>query len=275
MRPLLLAMILPALASGAPALEIVRPIVAQSEDGIAVPSGFDHVPGETLFFSCRIAGYSKTAEDKVHLTYSIQAFDPKGVPLTEIYQNELMTDVAPQDKEWLPKIATQVLIPPLVATGSYKLVVKAEDVFAKTSAQLAVPFEVRGREVEASPSLVIRNFQFQRGEDDSHPLEKAAFKPGDPLWVKFDIIGFRYGERNHNEVSYQASLLSPSGKLLWTQPEPAVESSDSFYPKRYIAGQMGLNLLPSTRPGEYTMILTVKDAVGKQSYEAKYKFTVE
>ncbi|MDE3164634.1 MAG: hypothetical protein KGN36_02425, partial [Acidobacteriota bacterium] len=227
MRRLLLAMILPALASGAPALEIVRAIIAQSEDGIPVPSGFGHVPGETLFFSCRIAGYSKTAEDKVHLTYSIQAFDPQGVALTEIYQNELMTDVAPQDKEWLPKIATQVLIPPLVATGSYKLVVKAEDVFAKTAAQLAMPFEVRGREVEASPSLVIRNFQFQRGEDDSHPLEKAAFKPGDPLWVKFDIIGFRYGDKNHNEVSYQASLLSPSGKLLWTQPEPAVESSDS------------------------------------------------
>lgn len=277
MRPLLPALLITVLAGAAtpPGLEIVRPVIAQSEDGIRVPSGFEHVPGETLFFSCRIAGYSKTAEDKVHVTYSVQAFDPKGIPLTEIYQNELITDVAPQDKEWMPKIVTQVLIPPLVASGSYKLMVKAQDVFAKTSAELAVPFEVRGREVEPSPTLVIRNFQFLRAEDDSHPLEKAAFKPGDPLWVKFDITGFRYGDKNHNEVSYQAGLLSPSGKVLWTQPEPAVESSDSFYPKRYVAAQMGLNLLPTTRPGEYTMVLTVKDAVGGQTYEGKYRFTVE
>ena len=47
-------------------------------------------PGETLFFSCRIAGYAKTPEEKVHLAYSVQAFDPKGVPLTEIYKNEMI-----------------------------------------------------------------------------------------------------------------------------------------------------------------------------------------
>jgi len=77
MRPFLLAMVFPALLAGAPALEIVRPVIAQSEGGIPVPAGFDHVPGETLFFSCRVAGYSKTAEEKVHVAYSVQAFDPR------------------------------------------------------------------------------------------------------------------------------------------------------------------------------------------------------
>src|SRR6266436_10370139 len=170
MRPFLLAMVFPALLAGAPALEIVRPVIAQSEGGIPVPTGFEHVSGETLFFSCRIAGYSKTAEEKVHVAYSVQAFDPKGVPLTELYKNELMTDVSPQDKEWMPKIVTEVQIPPLVAAGTYKLVVKAEDVFAKTSTELAIPFNVRGRDVPASDTLVVRNFEFLRGEEDTHPL---------------------------------------------------------------------------------------------------------
>ena len=153
MRPILLALAAPLLLASAPALEVVRPIIAQSEGGIAVPAGFEHVPGETLFFSCRIAGFSKTAEEKIHVTYSVQAFDPKGVALTELYKNELMTDVTPQDKEWLPKIMTEVLLPPLIASGSYKIVVKAEDVFGKTTAELAIPFEVRGKKVDTRTDL--------------------------------------------------------------------------------------------------------------------------
>src|SRR6202011_2315723 len=101
--------------------------------GIPVPSGFEHVPGETLFFSCRVAGYSKTAEEKVHVAYSVQAFDPKGVPLTEIYKNEMVTDVTPQDKEWMPKIATEIQIPPLVGAGTYKILVKIENMVAKAN----------------------------------------------------------------------------------------------------------------------------------------------
>src|SRR6478752_2846034 len=139
MRPLLLAMMFPALMAGASPLEIVRPVIAQSEGGIPVPKSFEHVPGETLFFSCRIAGFSKTAEEKVHVAYSVQTFDPKGVPLTEVYRNELLTDVSPQDKEWLPKIMTEIQIPTLLASGTYKILIKAEDVFAKTAAELTVP----------------------------------------------------------------------------------------------------------------------------------------
>src|SRR5450631_3124358 len=121
-------------------LEVVRPIVAQSDGGVASLPGFEHVAGETLFFSCRIAGFAKTAEEKAHLAYSVQSFDPKGMPLTEIYKNELVTDVAPQDKEWMPKIATEIQIPPLVGSGTYKILVKIEDLVANTKAELSVPF---------------------------------------------------------------------------------------------------------------------------------------
>jgi len=205
----------------------------------------------------------------------VQAFDPAGVPLTEIYKNELVTDVTPQDKEWMPKIATEVQVPPLVATGTFKLVIKAEDLIAHTNAELAVPFQIRGKTVEASDTLVVRNFQFFRGEDDSQPLEKAAYKGGDAVWAKFDITGFKLGKENHVDVSYVTIVISPSGKVLWTQEPPAVEQSDSFYPKRYVAASMGINLLPNTKPGEFTIAVKVKDAVGNQTYETKQVFTVE
>jgi hypothetical protein len=275
MRPLLLAILLPAVLAGAPGLEIVRPIIAQSEGGVPLPASFEHVPGETLFFSCRVAGFSKTAEEKVHVAYSVQAFDPKGVPLTELYKNELLTDVTPQDKEWMPKIVTEIQLPPLIFAGEYKVLVKAEDVFARTTTELAVPFLVRGHAIAPSETLVVRNVQFLKGEDDTQPMEKPAYKAGESVWIKFDITGYKYGEKNKTEVSYSTSFLSPSGKVMWTQPEPAVEQSESFYPKRYVAAQMGLNLLPNTSPGEYTFVLTVKDAIGNQTVESKHTFMVQ
>jgi hypothetical protein len=272
---LVVSLLFPTLVCAAPTLEIVRPVIAQSDGGVPVPPGFEHTPGELLFFSCRVAGYSKTSEEKVHVAYSVQAFDPQGVPLTEIYRNEMLTEVTSQDKEWMPKIATEVQIPPLVASGSYKLVVKAEDLFAKTSTELAVPFSVRGKEMPPSDSLVVRDFEFMRSEDDTHALEKAAYKAGDAIWMKFDITGFKYGPKNHVDISYTTSFLSPSGKVLWTQPEPATDQSESFYPKRYVSAQMSLNLLPNTHAGEYTIVIAVKDAVGNQTIESRHPFTVE
>jgi len=263
------------LCSAAPALEVVRPIVAQSDGGVPVPSGYEHVAGETLFFSCRVSGYAKTPEEKVHVAYSVEAFDPQGVPLTEIYKNEMVTDVAPQDKAWMPKIATEIQIPPLVGAGTYKILIKIEDMVANAKAELSVPFVVRSKAVQPSDTLVARNFQFFRGEEDAQPIEKIVYRGGDSVFARFDIIGFKYGDKNRIDVSYLTSVISPSGKVLWTQPEPAVEQSESFYPKRYVVASMGITLLAKTTPGEYKIAVTITDAVGKQTYETKQTFTVE
>jgi hypothetical protein len=264
-----------AVSCPAAGLEVVRPSIAQIDGGVAVPRGYEHVAGETLFFSCRIAGYAQTAEEKVHVTYSVQPFDPKGVPLTEIYKNEMVTDVAPQDKEWMPKISTEIQIPPLVGPGTYTILVKIEDLVSNTKAELNVPFGVRSKSVEPSDTLTVRNFQFLRDEDDSQPMQKAVYKGGDAVWTKFDVIGFKYGDKNRIDVSYVPSVISPSGKVLWRQDKPEVEQSESFYPKRYMAASMGINLLKNTTPGDYTIAVTITDAVGKQTYETKQTFTVE
>jgi hypothetical protein len=274
MRSILLVAVLPALLGAAPVLEIVSPIIAQSDGGAPTPASYEHVAGETLFFTCRVAGYSKSAEEKIHLEYSVQAFDPKGVPIVELYKNELQEEVTPQDKEWMPKIETEVQIPPLVATGTYKIVVKAEDVLAKTAAELTVPFQVRGHDVEPSETLVVRNFRFFRDEDNTEPLDKPIYHPGDGVWATFDITGFKYGPNNRVDVSYVTSVIAPSGKVLWTQPEPAVEQSESFYPKRYVAASFGISLQGNIRPGEYTIAVAVKDALGNQTGETKQTFTV-
>jgi len=266
-----------AFASGLAAapLQIVRPILSDADGGAALPAGFEYRPGETLFFSCRIANYQKTAEEKVHLAYSVQAFDPKGVPLVELFKNDIASEVAPQDKEWMPRIATEIAIPPLIAPGMYTIVVKAEDLVAKSNSELSVPFQVRGRRVGPSDSLTVENVQFFRGEDDAQPLERAVYQPGDTVWTRFDITGFRYGPGNQIDVGYVVSVLDGAGKELWTQPEPTAERGGSFYPKLWVSASMSIAIQKNTRLGQYFFSIRVQDAVGGQDYETKAGFTVQ
>jgi len=256
-------------------LEIVRPVISDSDGGAALPSGFEYRPGETLFFSCRVAGYQKTSEEKIHLAYSVQAFDPKGVPLVELFQNEITEEVTPQDKDWTPKIRTEIPIPPLIAAGTYKIVVKTQDLVARAQAELSVPFAVRGDNLSPSDSLDVQNFHLYRAEDDTQPAERAIYRSGDAVWAKFDITGFRHGPHNKISISYSMSILDASGKTLWTQPQPNTEESESFYPKAYLPAALSITVQRNTRPGPYTLAVEVKDAIGNQTTEAKATFNVE
>jgi len=79
MRSLLLAALIPAALVAAPALQIVKPIVSQSDGGEPDAPGFEHIAGETLYFTCHIDGFTKDASNKVHVAYSVQALDPRGI----------------------------------------------------------------------------------------------------------------------------------------------------------------------------------------------------
>jgi hypothetical protein len=275
MRSILLLAFLPVCLVAAPALGIVKPAIAQSDGGDPLPAGFAHGAGETMFFTCNISGFTKSPEEQIHLTYSVQAFDPKGVPVAEIFKNEMKEEVGPQDKDWLPKIETQIVLPDILRPGAYKIVVKAEDLLAKTSADLAVPFEVHGRDVAPSAALVAKNFRWFHNEDEERAMAQPIYHAGDNMYMKFDMTGFKYGENNKVDVSYVASLVLANGKTIWTQPEPAAEQSEGFYPKPYITGEFGISLQKNFQPGTYTMQVAVKDAVGKQTFEGKFQFIVQ
>jgi hypothetical protein len=273
MRLLLLAALASQLAA-AP-LEIVRPLVSNSDGGAVNPPDFTYRPGETIFFSCRVRNYQKTPEEKIHLTWSIRTLDPKGVPLIEPVKKEIVEEVGPQDKDWMPRLATEIAIPPLIGSGTYQIVVAVDDLIAKTHAELKVPFAVGGRAVKPSDTLTIENLSFFRSEDDTQPVEKAAYRAGDAVWTRFDITGFRYGPKNKIDVTYVVSVLDASGKVLWTQPEPTAAESESFYPKLWVPASMSVTTQKNTSPGEYGIAIQVKDAIGNQTYETKAPFSIE
>ena len=96
------------------------------------------------------------------------------------------------------------------------------------------------------------------------------------MWAKFDIIGFKYGEKNHDrrELRDQRDRSQRKGAVDAARTGGGAERAVSI-PKRYVAATMGITLLAKTTPGEYTIAVKVTDAVGKQTYEAKQTFTVE
>ncbi len=258
-------------------LSIVNTVIHDLEDGPAIPPGFSFVPGQFIFLSFQIAGYGATPDRKLRLTCEVDVFDPKGTRLVETMPCNVAESLADEDKNWKPKIRLQTLIPPLVASGAYKIAIRIKDDVNGQTAQQEMPFVVRGRDVAPSENLVVRNFHFYRGEDDPNALAAAAYRPGDTLWARFDITGYKFGAANAIHVDYRIAVLGPGGKVIYTQPEAeiAVEKSISFYPKAYVPGSMNLSLQRTIRPGQYAIAVTARDLVGNQSVEITENFNIE
>src|ERR1700722_19082119 len=128
-KPLLLsgsiaALLFPALFAAASGIQIVQPAISDSDGGPPNLADASYRPGDAIYFTCRIAGYSKDKDDQVRLAYTVQAVDQRNVPLAEAYKNSISADVAPQDKDWRPKIETSISLPAMVFAGEYKIVVK-------------------------------------------------------------------------------------------------------------------------------------------------------
>jgi hypothetical protein len=256
-------------------IKIIEAGIHQTEDGPLSLAGTIFVPGEVIFFSCRLDGYTVSPEKKVSIRYEFSAVDPGGVPIVEPVSGKIDAELSPQDKEWKPKIRQTALIPPLAQSGIYKVRISVKDELSESATMAESAFEVRGHDVEPSDTLVVRNFSFHRTEDDAEPLKIAAYRPGDAVWARFDITGYKLGEGNQREVSYTVTVTRADGKVLLPPREPSVDKGASFYPMRYAPCVINLNLQPDIRRDEYTILITAEDKIGNQTVESKQTFRVE
>jgi hypothetical protein len=273
-------LLLGAASPGRPAAEpkqlsIVKPALRQYEDGPALPAGSSFFTGDMLFYSFEIAGYKISPEAKIDLQYQIDIVDQEGVRLVEPIQHSIETQVSSEDRNWMPVVRESFPIPPLAMGGVYRVKVMVEDKLSGQTAKTETEVPVRGRRVEPSQTLVARNFRFERSEEDRDAILNPIYHPGDTVWAHFEIVGFRYGDKNRIHVEYGVALTDALGKALFSLPQAAVEKDESFYPKRYLPGALSLNLAKNVRPGEYTVVLTLRDEVGKQIQESRHAFQVE
>jgi hypothetical protein len=153
--------------------------------------------------------------------------------------------------------------------------VKLSDELAKASAEKTVVFHIRGRGVEPSDTLTVRNFRFLRNEDDERALAAAAYSRGDSVWARFDMTGYKLGDKNQVDIEYGLTVLREDGSTAYSEPQAANQKLDSFYPQRFQPGVLNLNLAKDQPLGKYTIVLAVRDNVGRQTYETRETFSVE
>jgi hypothetical protein len=175
----------------------------------------------------------------------------------------------------MPKLRDTIVVPPLADTGEYAVLLKLSDELAKASLEKTAVFHIKGREVPPSDTLVVRNFRFLRGEEDGQPLPAAAFRPGDQVWGRFEMTGYKLGEKNQVDIEYGLTVLREDGSVAYTEPQAANQKIQSYYPQRYQPGVLNLNLAKDQPLGKYTIVLAVRDNLGKQMFETRETFSVE
>lgn len=274
---LAVALALPSRAGQPPAkpLQIAGASVQQYEDGPPAPASHRFVAGEVVFFSMTLSGHTVSPTQGVRLSYRIQPFDGGNTPLAEPHSGKLETELTDLDKDWRPRIRHSFAIPSYAPGGEYYVAAWVRDELSGLEATTKVPFTVSGRNVPPSDRLVIRNFRFLASESAREPLLPAVYRGGERLWARFDLTGYKLGEKNRMDVSYGLAILSPAGKTLFTEPEAARETDAPFYPKRFFEGIVSLEVKPRTPPGEYTLVITAQDAVGGQTAEIRERFRIE
>lgn len=265
--------------SAAPKLAFERLALHQYEDGPLLPASHDFLPGETVWFSCRIAGYdSQPAGDNrnVKLSWQTGLLDPGGIPVEPPKTGRLEESLRLQDKDWVPKFVVSFLLPSFIPGGSYHIPVTVKDEIAGSEISGDLEFHVRAETIEPSASFVIRNFRFLRNEDDTVGLRPpVVYKQGSTLWARFEMAGYKFEANNKFSVEYGLAILGADGKELFAQPAAAAESKESFYPQLRVPGALSLHLENNVPLASYTLVLTVRDKIGGDAVELRESFRVE
>jgi len=265
----------PKSAAAGPALQTSAAIVSQFEDGPGLEGSQKMVVGETGFFRFAAVNFKTSDTGKVQLSGHVQVFDPRGTPIAPTDDIVIGTTLSQEDKDWRPRFHSQFQLPAIAPPGTYKIHFEVTDEQTHQKAGGDTAFAVDGRDVAPSQTLTIRQIGFYRGADDETSLSVAAYRPGEMVWVRFDVTGYKYGEQNAMDVAYDVAVTDAMGKQLFSQENAAVEKSQAFYPQPWVPGSFSLTLQPDMGKAAYSVSITAHDGIGKQNVTEKADFKVE
>jgi hypothetical protein len=260
-------------------LTIENAAVRTLDDGPPAPADYRFRAGETVYFSFQISGYRTQSIEfdvsKVQLSWTIAVQDDHGVPLEKPAEGTIDTTVTPEDRNWRPIERHNIVLPPIVPEGRFHILLEVRDELAKSSQKTDIPFLLAGYRVAPDAPLGIRNFRFYRTSEEKDALQLAAFTPGDTLWARFEIVGYRLGEGNRFSVEYGLKVLTDDGSLAFARPDAAEAEGAPFYPQRMVPGVLSLNIPKNLAKSNYTIVVTVTDRLSGRSAEARQAFSVE
>jgi hypothetical protein len=187
----------------------------------------------------------------------------------------VVADLAPEDKQWKPKVYAELELPVGLVQGQAKLAIELEDQVAnaKTARQAEIP--LAGPAIAENVALGGSNFGFYRQEDAPQPILTAVYRPGDMVWARFSIVGFSRAEGNRYDIAYGLEAFNAAGISLFRQEIAAEQTGDSAYPRRFLPSVLSLQLGKDLAPGEYRLQLLIHDRIGDRRVSSDHRFTVE
>lgn len=243
-----------------------------SRDGFAIPPDSLFVPGETIHLYFQIKGYQVGEEDRIRLGWAVEALDPLGRRFFPADRGEIDTELAPQDKGWMPVVRYSPRIPDHAGGGTYLIRVSVRDALAGTEISKDLPVAVDGASFDASDRLLVRGFRFMKEEYGSRD-EDPVFRAGDEIWASFFITGYKTGDDHSYDVESNAWVVDAAGKVMFAF-EPGGEQGEPYYPRLWLPAKLRMDLEPDIEPGEYTVVLEIRDGVGGTDSTERYSFYI-
>ena len=262
--------------SAAEGLQIVHPVFHQYEGGPVLDAGNQFLAGGNVVFGFQIANI-KDDNGVFKLRYQVMVTDKDGVLLVEPFVSGAGGELTDEDRKshWMPKVTYEFQLPTILLPGEYTIRAQVRDEVGGTQVQQDIPLHIGGPVVEPSDTLVIRNFRFLRSDTDTTPLDQASYRPGDTVWGRFEITGYKIGEKNSFKVDFGLAIQDESGKQLYADESAAEDSGSPFYPHKFVRGVLNFSTQADTATGPYILVVTVHDRVGNQVSTTKHPFRLE
>jgi hypothetical protein len=206
-------------------LTVIQLILQDYEDGPPLPASPRFVEGQTVHLSFLVRNYTPSKDEdapKVHLFHSFNVVDPEGRPLVATKTGEVEGVLAPEDKEWQPKVRYSFKIPESPSPGIHSVQVRVKDQISGQEAGGTIPFRIDVPVFEARPTLALQAFRYLRSEDEKSALgPDGAVRPGDEFFARFLITGHKLGEGNKYNVRYGLFRYGGScGRILLSPALP-------------------------------------------------------
>jgi hypothetical protein len=255
-------------------LTIVNARFLDSEDGYPLPPNSSFYPGEQVYIAFNLDGYHVTEyEYRMKVSYRVDFLGPRGEAFSTSEAGAIDQEVYPQDENWMPIVRAAPRIPFHAEAGTYKIELYGRDELRpQDEARQELAFAVLGKEIGEADKLTVRNFAFQQSEGGK-PVEAPSYRPGDTLWGSFYITGFELRQNNAFEVDSLLQVVDPDGEVMYSFT-PQEEEGQSFYPRRWLPGRFRVDLDKDIPKGQYVLVLSVKDKLGKQESLTRYPFEI-
>lgn len=234
--------------------------------------------GDILFFRFRAAGLKSIAADdekKVRFAWTATALDAAHRPFAEPVKGETEVELQPEDKDWTPKPTGSIRLPGFLASGTGKVKITLTDNVANATATGEFEFPIGGLSLLETSSLAIQRVRFLRTEEDGRPLDPPAYVPGDTVWVRFEITGFKASPMREIHVRYGLKVVNATGKQVFERKIAAEERQTYFYIPAYVPGNVALTLDPKAARQNYTLTLIVEDPIAGTAFESEHPFHLQ